>query len=167
MTAGRLQLTARAVSWCLVAVILGACVVPGKSTVEVSPEKMISGPRVIAVMGTRTEVVAAIEDALAPHGFTFRHYASRERVADPLSQLPVPENPNINTKYALQVTSDVFDTCMGGGFALKSLSVSVVDRESNALMFRATAQGRTEKCPPMSGRVFHDIASAIDAAWAK
>jgi hypothetical protein len=167
MTEGRWQMAVKAASCFLLALTLGACVVPGTSVVEVSPQRAIAGPRVVAVMGTRTEVVAALEDALTPYGFTFRHYVSRERATEPLGQLPVPENPNINTKYALQVTSDVFDKCMGGGFALKSLTVSVVDRESNELRFRATAQGRTEKCPPVSGKVFHDIASAMDAAWAK
>jgi hypothetical protein len=72
-----------------------------------------------------------------------------------------------STKYALEVTPDIFDRCIGGGFQLTSLSVSVVDREDNALLLRATAKGRTEKCPPTSGTVFHDIAAAIDAAWQK
>jgi hypothetical protein len=159
-TAGRSIVTAA-----LMTLVLGACVIPGKAALDVSPRDALTGPKVVAIMGTRNEVVAALEDALAEHGFTFRHYVSRERVTEPIGQVKMGEKLADNTKYAIEVTSDVFDHCMGGGFALASLSVSVIDRSSNELMLRATAKGRTEKCPPASGRVFHDIAAAIDAAW--
>lgn len=152
----------------LVAVlILGACVIPGKATVDVSPRAALTGPREVAIMGTRTEVVASLEEAMSAHGFTFRHYVNRERATEPIGQARMGENPNDNTKYAIEVTVDVFDRCMGGGFALASLTVSVIDRASNDLVFRARAKGRTERCPPASGRIFHDIADAIDAAWQK
>jgi hypothetical protein len=79
----------------------------------------------------------------------------------------VGESTVDNTKYAIEVVPDIFDRCMGGGFDLKSLRVSVVDRSSNELMLRATAKGRTEKCAPTSGSIFHDIANTINSAWAK
>ncbi len=138
---------------------------PGKATVEVSPKSALTGPKVVAVMGTRNEVVAALEDALTVLGFSFRHYQNREIMTEPIGQVKVGENLVDNTKYAIEVTPDIFDRCMGGGFQLNSLRVSVVDRLTNELMFRSTAKGRTEKCPPASGSVFHDIASEIDAAW--
>ena len=56
------------------------CGLPGKTTLEVSPQAALTGPKVVAIMGTRTEVVVALEDALAEHGFTFRHYQNRERI---------------------------------------------------------------------------------------
>ena len=153
----------------LIATALGlsACGLPGKFTLEVAPQAALTGPKVVAVMGTRTEVVAALEDALADRGFTFTHYENRERGGGPGGQARMGANLVPSTKYALEVTPDIFDRCIGGGFQLTSLSVSVVDREDNALMLRATAKGRTEKCPPASGTVFHDIAAAIDAAWQK
>lgn len=143
-----------------------ACGLPGKFTLEVAPQSALTGPKVVAVMGTRTDVVAALEDALADRGFTFTHYENRVR--NGLGGQPtMGANLVPSTKYALEVTPDIFDRCIGGGFQLTSLSVSVVDREDNALMLRATAKGRTEKCPPTSGTIFHDIAAAIDAAWQK
>jgi hypothetical protein len=151
----------------LVVLSLGACGLPGKVTLEVSPKVALTGPREVAVMGTRTELVAALEDALAEHGFTFRHYRTRERLTEPAGQVPMGENTADNTKYAIEVTPDIFDRCAGGGFLLTSLRVSVIDRSSNELMLRTTAKGRTEKCAPTSGTVFHDIASAINAAWQK
>lgn len=151
----------------LLALALGACGLPGKTTLEVSPKVALTGPKVVAVMGTRTELVAALEEALAEHGFTFRHYQNRERLTEPVGQVPMGENTAENTKYAIEVIPDIFDRCLGGGFLLQSLRVSVIDRATNELMLRSTAKGRTEKCAPTSGTVFHDIANAIDAAWQK
>ena len=148
---------------------LGACAgsAPGKGTLDVTPKAPLTGPKEVAIMGTRTEVVAELETALSADGFTFRHYRSRDRTTVPVGQVEVPENPADNTKYVIEVTSDVYDHCLGGGFILTSLRVSVIDRASNELMLRTTAKGRTEKCPPISGSVFRDIADAINAAWQK
>lgn len=146
---------------------LGACGLPGKTTLEVAPSVPLTGPKVVAIMGTRTELVAAFEDALAEHGFTFVHYRNRERSGGPGGQVKMGEMPADDTKYAIEVTPDIFDRCIGGGFQLTSLRVSVIDRSDNSLMLRSTAKGRTEKCPPTSGTIFHDIASAIDSAWRK
>jgi hypothetical protein len=144
-----------------------ACALPGKATLEVSPKIALTGPKVVAIMGTRTELVAALEEALTEHGFTFRHYQNRDRVTEPVGQVKMGETTVDNTKYAIEVIPDIFERCLGGGFQLTSLRVSVVDRSSNELMLRSTARGRTEKCPPASGTIFHDIANAIDAAWQK
>jgi hypothetical protein len=151
----------------LATLALAACGLPGKVTVEVAPTVKLTGPKVVAIMGTRTEVVAALEDALAEHGFTFMHYQSHDRITAPAGQVKTGASVTDNTKYAIEVVPDIFDTCFGGGFQLKSLRVSVVDRATNELMLRSTAQGRTEKCPPTSGSIFHEIASAIDGAWQK
>jgi hypothetical protein len=157
-----------AVARCALALFaLAACGLPGKVTVEVAPTAKLTGPKVVAIMGTRTEVVAALEDALAEHGFTFMHYQSRDRVSAPAGQVKTGASVADNTKYAIEVVPDIFDKCVGGGFELNSLRVSVVDRATNELVLRSTAKGRTEKCPPTSGSIFHDIAGAIDAAWQK
>jgi hypothetical protein len=147
--------------------VLGACGLPGNTKLEVSPTVALTGPKVVAIMGTRTELVVQLEEALAEHGFTFVHYQNRDRNAGPAGQVKMGENLVADTKYAIEVTPDIFDRCIGGGFQLTSLRVSVVDRSDNSLMLRSTANGRTEKCPPTSGTIFHDIASAIDAAWQK
>jgi hypothetical protein len=144
-----------------------ACALPGKMTLEVTPTAKLTGPKVVAIMGTRTDVVAALEDALAEHGFTFMHYQSRDRVPALPGQAQTGVSATDNTKYAIEVVPEIFDRCVGGGFQLTSLRVSVVDRASNELMLRSTATGRTEKCPPASGSIFHDIADAIDKAWQK
>lgn len=151
----------------LMSLMLGACGLPGKVTLEVSPKAVLTGPKEVAVMGTRTELVAALEDVLAAHGFTFRHYQNRERAREPIGQVPIGASTEDNTKYAIEVVPDIFDRCVGGGFILQSLRVSVIDRATNELMLRTTAKGRTEKCEPTSGSVFHDIANAIDQAWQK
>jgi hypothetical protein len=147
--------------------LIAACGLPGAAKVEVSPTVALTGPKVVAIMGTRTDLVAALEEALAEHGFTFRHYQNRDRVTDPLAPVKAGESTTDNTKYAIEVVPDIFDRCVGGGFQLTSLRVSVVDRSSNELMLRSTAKGRTERCPPTSGSIFHQIANAINAAWQK
>ncbi len=153
----------------LVAFAAGACGlnIPGKATLEVSPQVALTGPKEVAIMGTRTELVAALEEALAERGFTFKHYQNRDRIGAPSGQVKMGENLGADTKYAIEVTPDIYDRCLGGGFDLTSLRVSVIDRADNSLMLRSTAKGRTEKCPPTSGSIFHDIAAAIDAAWQK
>ena len=135
----------------IISIALAACAAPGKMKLDVSPSAALTGPKDVAIMGTRNDVVAALEEVLTERGFTFRRYSNSDR----------------NTKYAIEVTPDIFDRCMGGGFQFKSLKVSVVDRQTNALLLRSTASGRSEKCPPTSGEIFHDIAKAIDDAWRK
>jgi hypothetical protein len=147
--------------------VIAACGLPGKTTLEVAPQAELTGPKVVAIMGTRTDVVMALEDALAEHGFTFKPYQNHERITGPVGKGKVGGSLEDNTKYAIEVTPDIFDRCAGGGFQLNSLRVSVVDRASNELLLRSTATGRTEKCPPTSGSIFHDIANAINAAWQK
>jgi hypothetical protein len=153
----------------LLVLALGACAgaPPGRATLDVAPAAALTGPKVVAIMGTRTDVVAALEDALGAHGFTFRHYVSRSRVTAPPGQAQMDAGAADDTKYAIEVTSDVFDRCIGGGFVLSSLRVSVIDRQTNELVLRTEAKGRTEKCPPLSGSVFRDIANAISSAWEK
>lgn len=158
---------ARLAALLLSTLVAAACGLPGKATLEVAPKAALTGPKVVAIMGTRTDVVAALEDALTEHGFTFRHYQNRDRMAESVGQVKMGESLVDNTKYAIEVTPDIFDRCLGGGFQLTSLRVSVVDRSSNELMLRSTAKGRTEKCPPTSGTIFRDIANAINAAWQK
>lgn len=144
---------------------LGACGLPGRAKLDVAPTAMLTGPKVVAIMGTRNGVVAALEEALAGYGFTFSRYQNRGRAAETVGRLPMGENPADATRYAIEVVPDIFDVCAGGGFQLTSLRVSVVERATNQLMLRTTASGRTEKCPPTSGTIFHDIAKEIDAAW--
>jgi hypothetical protein len=144
-----------------------ACAFPGKTTLEVSPRSAMTGPKVVAIMGTRNDVVAALEDALTERGFTFRHYQSRDRVPGPVGPAKPVQDSSEDTKYTIEVIPEIFDRCIGGGFQLTSLRVSVVERSTNELMLRSTAKGRTEKCPPASGSIFHDIANAIDSAWQK
>jgi hypothetical protein len=157
---------ARLAALLLSTLVAAACGLPGKATLEVAPKAVLTGPKVVAIMGTRTELVAALEDALTEHGFTFRHYRNRDRVTEPVGQVKMGESTVDNTKYAIEVIPDIFERCLGG-FQLTSLRVSVVDRSSNELMLRSTAKGRTEKCPPTSGTIFRDIANAISAAWQK
>jgi hypothetical protein len=152
---------------CGLVAALAGCGLPGAATVEVSPKMALTGPKVVAIMGTRNEVVAALEAALGEKGFTFVRYQNRDRPKEPLGPVKMGESTSDNSKYAIEVVPDIFDRCMGGGFQLKSLRVSVVDRSTNELMLRSTAKGRTEKCPPSSGAIFHDIANAINAAWQK
>ena len=78
-------------------ITLAACGMPGKGTVEVSPKSALTGPKVVAIMGTRTEVVAALEEALGEHGFTFRHYQNRDRVAAPAGRLRPGESASATT----------------------------------------------------------------------
>ena len=167
MEDGRCGMSRWIIATFLVVLSLEACGLPGKATLEVSPTVALTGPKVVAVMGTRTELVAALEEALAEHGFTFRRYQNRGRMTQPVGQVKMGENLADDTKYAIEVVPDIFDRCAGGGFLLTSLRVSVIDRSSNDLMLRLTAKGRTEKCAPTSGTVFHDIANAINAAWKK
>jgi hypothetical protein len=181
---GRRRGARRTVTGFALAVCLPLCVplcagcaggAPGKPVLEVAPKSALTGPKVIAVMGTRNEVVGALEEAMAVHGFTFVPYENRERLAAPGGALgagrgvPAARAAGVsdNAKYALEITPDVSERCLGGGFILKSLTVSVIDRATNELMLRSSASGRTEKCAPVSGDTFHAIANSIDAAWQK
>ncbi len=68
-------------------------------------------------------------------------------------------------RYVLETTSDTLVRCFGGGFRLRSLTVELIDVERNEAVYSAEASGYTEKCQPMSGSVFGDIADALMQNW--
>lgn len=103
-------------------------------------------------MGNEPDVVRALEEALRSRGFRVKRQYAQASGAAP-------------QRYVLETTSDTLDRCFGGGFRLRSLTVELIDAAHHEAVYSAEASGYTEKCQPMSGSVFGDIADALMQNW--
>jgi hypothetical protein len=142
-----------------------ACASPGKAVMELAPRAAIVGPKELSFLGARGDVAIALEPYLEAKGFTFRHAVGRSQTVGPRTGNGAPVRVESPTRYAIELNSDVFDRCMGGGFRFTALRMELIDTRTNQLVMRSRASGNSEKCPPGSGTVFADLAKAIDGAW--
>ena len=55
--------------------------------------------------------------------------------------------------------------CLGGGYKFNHISADLVDAATNETILNVNGSGYSEKCPPVSGTIFSDIANAVNGAW--
>ncbi|WP_044181327.1 hypothetical protein [Hyalangium minutum] len=104
------------------------------------------------MLGNEPDVVRTLEEALRARGFRVKRQYVQAAEAEP-------------QRYVLEITSDTLVRCFGGGFRLRSLAVELIDVARNEAVYSAEASGYTEKCQPMSGSVFGDIADTLSQNW--
>lgn len=141
------------------------CASPGKATTTLAPSAQFEGPKEVAFIGARSDVERSLEDSLRGRGFRIKRFASISRMTAPTAAGEVESYNKSATRYALEVDSDVMDRCFGGGFRFRSLRVDVIDTKQNEIVLSFKTKGYSEKCQPLSGTIFGDIAGRIAAAW--
>lgn len=55
--------------------------------------------------------------------------------------------------------------CFGGGYKFDHLTAELIDMEKNESLASVSGEGYSENCPPLSGTIFQDVASAVANQW--
>ncbi|HMN15111.1 MAG TPA: hypothetical protein PKD55_22560 [Bellilinea sp.] len=134
-------------------------------------DAQISGPRVIALDAPSAPWVIDIQNELKARGFRVLRWSSRARVTERASADRIEQFNEAEARYVLVIDGyapyDWTTRCFGGGYNFSHISADLVDTKSNETILNVNGSGYSERCPPMSGTIFADIANAVDAAWSK
>ena len=149
------------------ALVAASTACAGKATFLLKPASPLSGPKELTVLGSRNDVVIAFEDYLRERGFRIKRFISRQVISEREARDRIVTYADAETRYAVEIDADVAagGRCFGGGFRLSYLRMELIDLALNEVVMSARASGYTERCPPMSGTVFHDLVDAIVEAW--
>lgn len=136
--------------------------------VQVSDEK-VSGEKVIALNAPSASWVIEIQSKLKERGFKVLRWSSRTRVTEQTSTSRLEQFNEAEARYVLVIDGfapyDWANRCFGGGYKFSHISADLVDTKTNETILNVNGSGYSEKCPPMSGTIFSDIADAVDSAW--
>ena len=132
-------------------------------------DRTIDTPRVVALDAPRTPWTVEIERRLRAEGFEVLRWSSQQRVREYAGAGRVEEYREATTRYVLVVDGyaplDWMHRCFAGGFRFDYLSAELVDVAENETLFSFSGHGYSEKCPPMSGRLFRGIVDAMSQTW--
>jgi hypothetical protein len=150
----------------LTAVLIGGCATG--HVVQIS-ETQIQGPKVIALNAPSAPWVIEIQNQLKAKGFKVLRWSTRTRVTEQTTSNRVEQFNEAEARYVLVVEGfapyDWANRCFGGGYKFSHISADLVDTATNETILNVNGSGYSEKCPPMSGTIFSDIANAVNAAW--
>ena len=146
---------------------IGGCALPGHASVTLKPSSMLSGPKEVAIIGRRGDVEVVLEEYLRAKGFRVKRFASVTAVAEATTAQRTEMYREAATRYAIETDWSLVDRCFGGGFRFSEFRIDLVDLKENEIVFSTKAKGYSEKCQPMSGSIFGDVAAAFDALWPK
>ncbi|TKB90425.1 MAG: hypothetical protein E8D40_11775 [Nitrospira sp.] len=136
--------------------------------VQVSEGK-IKGPRVIALDAPNAPWVVEVQNRLKTKGFRILRWSSRTRVTEQTASNRLEQFNEAEARYVLIINGyapyNWANRCFGGGYKFDHISVDLVDAKTNETILNVNGSGYSENCPPMSGSIFSDIASAVDAEW--
>ncbi|ROO26781.1 hypothetical protein [Salinisphaera orenii] len=131
----------------------------------------ISQPKVLSLDAPDAPWVVEIQQLLAKRGFTVKRWASTSDVTRAKRPGSVEQFHAASTRYVLVIEGSAplnwSERCFGGGYKFDHISADLVDTRENQTLLNVNGSGYSEGCPPMSGSIFHDIASAVDDVWTK
>lgn len=134
-------------------------------------DDLIQGPKVLALDAPRAPWVLEIQNKLRQKGFKVLRWSSTKQVIEQTSETRVEAFNESGARYLLIIDGDApydfANRCFGGGYKFNYISTDLVDAVSNETILNVNGSGYSEKCPPLSGSIFSDIANAVDSAWAK
>ena len=109
----------------------------------------ISGPKIISIQSLNYPWLYSIQRKIEGYGFLI--YSSREK----------------KLRYELVINGKDQETrrCLGGGWSMEYLNATLFDNLEKKEVAYIEGTGFTENCPPMSGRIFTEIALMIDNLW--
>jgi hypothetical protein len=149
----------------VVATCVSACAMPGHAVITLQPQAKLSGPKEIAIIGTRGEVETTLEEHLRASGFRIKRFASTSTVSEATSSDRIETYRAASTRYGIETHWSLVDRCFGGGFRFAEFRVDLLDLRENEVVFSTKAKGYSEKCQPMSGSIFGDVATALNTLW--
>lgn len=155
----------------LLVIIILALVVTGCATGHVTQvsDVKVSGPKVIALDAPSAPWLIEIQNRLKHSGFKVLRWSSRVRVTEQTERDRLEQYNKAEARYILVINGfapyDWANRCFGGGYKFNTISVDLVDGQTNETILNINGSGYSENCPPLSGSIFQDIADAVQRAW--
>lgn len=147
--------------------LLQGCV--STKTINVMSEEKITGPKVIAMSGSRSAWVYEIEKRLKSSGFQIKRMVSQNSSVEKVSDTKTDIYKEASAQYVLHIDgyapNNSMERCFGGGYRFSYINAELIDLEKNETIFHYSNSGYSENCPPMSGTIFGDIANLAESAW--
>lgn len=156
----------------IVAVAFGSFVVAGcvrTDSYDVLTTEKIPGPRQLALTGPRLPWVIEIEKRLRAAGFTVKRWASQHQVTELVSPTTKHAYNEASARVILVLNGHAPNTsmtrCMGGGYNFSFINAELIDVAKNEVIASYSNSGYSENCPPLSGSIFSDVTSMVEAAF--
>lgn len=149
------------------ALALTGCV--STKSVDVMSDTKITGPKLIAMSGSRGAWVYEIEKRLKSKGFEIKRMASQNSTIEHVNETKTEIYREASARYLLHIDAyapnNSMERCFGGGYNFANIDVELLDVEKNETVFHYSNSGYSEGCQPMSGTIFGDIANLTNSAW--
>ena len=154
----------------LMIVLLVGCVTG--HLVQVSDTQTL-GPKIIALDAPRVPWAIEIKNHLRAKGFKVLQWSTKNRVIEQTESDNVEQFNKFEAKYVLVIEGSApYDwakrwagKCIDGCYNFTHISADLVNTITNKTIFNVSGSGYSEKCHPISGTIFSDIANAVDDAW--
>ncbi len=140
--------------------------------VQVSDTQTL-GPKIIALDAPRVPWAIEIKNHLRAKGFKVLRWSTKTRVIEQTKSESVEQFNKFKVEYVLVIEGFApYDwakrwagKCIEGCYNFGHISADLVDTATNETILNVTGSGYSEKCHPMSGTIFSDIANAVNDAW--
>ena len=148
--------------------LLSGCVAVGNQTLEV--KNKITAPKIIALnVETGGPWMREIERRIQRAGFQVLRAASVNEAIEVSGKKIIKYN-EASTRYYLNVDADApvslaGGRCFGGGFNFDYIYADLVDLQTNQTIASIESRGYSEKCPPLSGKIYTNITKMIVESW--
>ena len=148
-------------------VLLVSCVTT--QTKDVFIQERVTGPKVVAMSGTRAPWVYEIENRLRKRGFAIKRMASQTVAIETVSPTKTEAYNEASARFILHLDGYAPNTamtrCIGGGYKFDYINVELIDVATNETALHYSNSGYSENCPPLSGTIFTDIVNLVSSVW--
>ena len=155
------------VGFAAVILLLQGCA--STKTMDIMIDEKITAPRIVAMSGSRGPWVYEIEKRLKNMGFDIKRMPSQNTSMEQVSDTKTDIYREASTRFILHIDgyapNTKMDRCYGGGYRFSYIDVELIDVVKNETVFHYSNSGYSEKCPPMSGTIFGDIANMTNSVW--
>ena len=138
-------------------------------TKDVFIKEKITGPRVIAINGTRAPWIYEIEKRLKKKGFSIKRMVSQKVAIEEVSSTKTEAYNEASARFILNIDGYAHNTsmtrCFGGGYNFEYINVELIDVKTNETALHYSNSGYSENCPPLSGTIFTDVAESVSEVW--
>ena len=133
----------------------------------IAPELIDKEDKNIVLLNSRDKYIRMFERELRKEGFKIKKFASVKNVGELVSPVRSESYNSAEARYGIEVNYQVNAgrQCFGGGAMFNYFIVELSDLRSNEIIMVREDSGYSEKCPPLSGKIFENAAKSVGSLW--
>jgi len=153
----------------IVALLLVASGCVSTRSLDIIVKDKFTGPKVIAMNGSRAPWVYEIEKRLREKGFEIKRMVSQKMAIEKVSEDKTEAYNEASARFVLNINgyapNSSMTRCFGGGYKFDYINAELIDVKTNKTVLHYSNSGYSENCPPLSGTIFTDITDAVAQVW--